>query len=205
MDDDVKRIRASLLRKLRVKPKDGEEAAERHILLAVRFHRAAGLNQTEHGETKGWVQFFDEHFPKRPGWRTDDAERLWLHWRLGLVKWEAPRKGVTMTHGQPEAHSYREPDGTLCIDLESMWDDFEAAVDSFARRLRVDDERRAHAVERWRKRQWTVRHLVVSEARDDLGVVSASTASSTTMSTTINIPPAPSVSTGGDDLLGPSR
>jgi hypothetical protein len=188
MDDEVKRLRASLLRKLRVRVKDGEEAAERHILLSVRFHRAAGLNQTEHGETRGWVQFFEEHFPKRSQWRPDDAERLWEHWRLGLVKWESPRSGVMMTHAQPEAHWHRLPDETLCVNLESMWDDFEASADSFVTLLRADDVRRAQAVERWRKRQWVVREIKIPIARV--------TAAASMSSSRVIMPPTRTVSGG---------
>jgi hypothetical protein len=189
MDDEVKRLKASLLRRLRIAPKNGDEAAERHILLAVRFHHAAILNQTVTGEGKGWVEFFKDHFPKRSSVRLpDDADRLWLNWRLGLVKGEGPLSGVTMTHGQPEAHWHREPDEALCIDLESMWDDFEASVESFAALLRRNDQRRERAVARWRNSEWAVRRLKVPAGRDDLQHVAVSTAMSSVLTTTPNRP-----------------
>lgn len=83
MDDDIKAIRMSLLRRLGtgapLGPDEGEFAFERHILLAIRVHSAAALNQTRSGETKGWIEYFEEHFPKPSGWNA-------------------------VTHGQPKAH-----------------------------------------------------------------------------------------------------
>lgn len=169
LDADLLAIRTSLLRGLRPrKPlgsSDGELAFERHILLAIRFHKAAGLNQTRKGEGVGWCEYFDEHFPKRPGWSVGDAKVLWDDWRVGLVKWETPKSRVTVTHGRPDAHWHREPDGTLCIDLESMWDDFTRSVDSFVGLLARDEQRRDEAVRRWNERRWIVRHLVVESPR----------------------------------------
>lgn len=182
-DPDLQGIRDSLLRGLRVElgPEDGDVAFERHILLAVRFHRAAGLNQTVTGEGLGWQQYFDEYFPKRPEWVPEDETRLWTDWRVGLVKWETPKRGVTVTHGQPEAHWYREPAGTLCVNLESMWDDFEESVESFVDLLERDDARRAEAVGRWHQRSWTVRRLEITpmrltHARLDVGAAHSATA-----------------------------
>ena len=86
---------------------------------------------------------------------------LFEDWRIGVVKHECPLSGVTVTHGLPQAHWYREPGGTLCVNLESMWDDFEQAVASFVRLLERDEPRRVEAINRWRKRAWTVRRLVV--------------------------------------------
>lgn len=165
--EELGELRESLLRNLRVQlgHHDGDLAFERHILLAVRFHRAAGLNQTVTGEQAGWVQFFEEHFPKRAEWLPADAKLLFRKWRIGLVKHEAPLSGVTVTHGQPVAHWFREPDGTLCIDLESMWDDFAQAVASFIRLLERDEHRREEALDRWRKRGWTVRKLSIDSGK----------------------------------------
>lgn len=165
LETSLEAIRESLLRGRPVDlgPEDGETAFERHILLAVRFHRAAGLNQTETGERAGWRQYFEEHFPKRPEWEQGDAIRLWENWRVGLVKLETPLSGVMITHGQPRAHWYRVG-GMLCINLESMWDDFEASVESFLTLLRRDEERRAEAVRRWRERSWTVRHFEFADS-----------------------------------------
>ena len=74
-------------------------------------------------------------------------------------------KRVALTHGQPGVHSYRESSDSLCINLESMWDDFEASVDSLMDLLDEDARRCAEALERWRARSWTVRPLVVPTTR----------------------------------------
>ena len=165
LETSIDEIRRSLLGGLRVElgPEDGEAAFERHILLAVRFHRAAGLNQTVEGEGKGWCQYFDEHFPKRSEWKPEDARCLWKDWRVGLVKHETPLKGVMITHGQPRAHWYRVAD-SICIHLDSMWDDFGSSVESFLALLRRDEERRTEAVRRWRERSWTVRQLEFADS-----------------------------------------
>lgn len=182
LEETLSKIRESLLRGLggKLRPDQGEAAFERHILLAVRVHKAAGLNQTVTGEGKGWCQYFEEHFPKRPERRPEDAKLLWDDWRVGLVKWEAPKGGVTVTHGQPEAHWYREPDGTLCLNLESMRDDFAASVENFLALLRRDEGRRTEALRRWRERDWVVRQLVIPETHPLRGFRSTSAASSAT-------------------------
>jgi hypothetical protein len=187
--DELKAIRQSLLRRLRVPvgPEDGEEAFERHILLAVRFHKAAGLNQTIGGEGRGWCQYFDEHFPKGALWNSGDAQILWEDWRVGLLKWETPKSRIAVTHGQPEAHWYREPRGTLCINLESMWDNFESSVASFLGLLQQDDARRAEAVTRWKARSWIVRQLEVGSSPYDKFTSGASVGSASAIA-----PPPPS-------------
>ena len=70
LEETLSKIRKSLLRGLgdQLRPDQGEAAFERHVLLAVRFHYAAGLNQTVTGEGNGWSQYFEEHFPKRLEW-----------------------------------------------------------------------------------------------------------------------------------------
>ncbi|MGD0274275.1 MAG: hypothetical protein ABSB96_11165 [Gaiellaceae bacterium] len=183
LEETLARIRKSLLRGIggKLGPDQGEAAFERHILLAVRFHNAAGLNQTVTGEGKGWCEYFEEHFPKRSEWRPEDAKLLWNNWRVGLLKWEAPKRGVTVTHGQPEAHWYREPDGTLCIDLESMWDEFAVSVTNFLNLLRRDEGRRTEALRRWSERSWCVRQLVIPATHPlrNLGVSTSSALSAT--------------------------
>lgn len=161
--ENLVRLKESLTAGLRTEepltPEQGDVAFEKHILLAVRFHRASALNAVEHGEGKGWNLYFTEHFPKRPEWRAGDADLLWERWRGGLVKLETPLSLVTVTHGQPHAHWARERDGSLCLNLESMWDDFDASVDSFIGLLGGDENRRARALDRWRKHSRTVRQL----------------------------------------------
>jgi len=183
LDTDLDGIRHSLLRGLRppgpLGPEDGELAFERHILLAIRFHRAAGLNQRARvgEEGKGWRQYFNEYFPKRRGWKQGDEQLLWTDWRCGLVKWETPKSKVAVTHGQPDWHWHREPSGTLCINLESMWLDFETSVERFLAALRDDDERRGEAVRRWRERSWTIRPLEVASHPSGLTIATSTTQS----------------------------
>lgn len=57
-------------------------------------------------------------------------------------------------------------DGGFCVDLESMWDDFESSVENCATMLRGDPDRMRVALVRWRTRRWTVRavQLVPSES-----------------------------------------
>ena len=110
---------------------------------------------------QGWKQYFAEHVPEPIDWDPMDADLLWTQWRIGLVKHETPLRGISVTHGQPQTHWYREPDGTLCINLESMWDAFEGSVESFISLLERDAARRDLAVSRWQGRSWTVRPLVV--------------------------------------------
>jgi hypothetical protein len=165
MDAELELIRDSLLRRLRVElgSDDGEAAFEQHLLLIIKIHKLAGLNQTVEGEGAGWRQCFQEHFPKEgKPWRAKDAQMLWEDWRVGMLKWETPKRRVTVTHGQPHLHWVREPDGTLCVDLESMWDDYEAMVASFLTLVERDPQRRAVAVWRWHERRWSVRRLSVS-------------------------------------------
>ena len=155
MTDELEQLRTSLLRGLRVDltPEQGDEAFERHQLLAIRLHRAARLNQTGKGEGAGWQQYFDEHFP-RGG---THAGLLWENWRVTLLKDEMPGEGVVITHCRPDAHWQPvEPGGRLCLNLESMWDEFEASVDHLVESLRSDAARRKVVLKRWRERRWRV-------------------------------------------------
>lgn len=64
MEPALQELPASFLRGLRVDlgPDDGDEAFDRHILLAVRIHRAACLNQTAADrDGHGWTRYI--HFP----------------------------------------------------------------------------------------------------------------------------------------------
>ena len=187
--DDIDGVRESLLRGLRhaLGPSEGDEAFERHILLAVRIHKAAGLNQTVIGEGKGWVQYFEEHFPQGRN-SPVDAQCLWEDWRVGLVKNESPRLRVSITHGQPWLHWYRETPASICVNLESMWDDFEASVESFVALLGQDDVRCAEAVTRWRARSWTIRQLT-SGPTAHLPVLSYSTSATFSASAAGPLPP----------------
>jgi len=63
-----------------------------------------------------------------------------------------PKDKVSLTHGNPGYHWARDGFGALCIDLESMWADFEHAVDKLIAALGNDDARRAIVLQRWRER-----------------------------------------------------
>ena len=128
-DSQLQELRAALLDGLRehLDPGEGERAFERHQLLAIRFHRVARLNQPweKKYEGRGWIRFFTEHFPRGDG----HAELLWTDWRVTLLKDDSTGPGVSVTHGQPDAHwQISHPSGRLIIDLESMWDDYEASI-----------------------------------------------------------------------------
>ncbi len=134
---------------------DGDEAFARHILLAIRIHYAAKLNQTVVGEGNGWTEFVTDYFPVGRN-SAADAKLLWTDWRVGLVKEATPRGGIALAHGQPELHWQRDMRGALVIDLESMYDDFEYAVDRFIAALQADPRHAAVVLQRWRDTTWSV-------------------------------------------------
>jgi hypothetical protein len=134
----------------------GYAAFERHMLLAIRFHRAARLNAPWETERQGWLLYFKEHFPRGD----EHALRLWDDWRGRLVKDEFPGTLVAVSHGQSRAHWILvEPGQRLFINLESMWDDFERSVESFMQLLASDEERRGKTLEKFRRRRWTVQQV----------------------------------------------
>jgi hypothetical protein len=151
-------LREALLRGRppRLEPGEGNEAFQQHKLLASAVHRAARLDQrASESETDAWVRYVAEQFP--PG-RNDaaDAKRLFAHWRTPLLKDDTPGAGLVITHGQPALHWQRDGDGRLCIDLESMWADFESSVDHLIEYLRTTPDRRIVALKRWRESAWSV-------------------------------------------------
>jgi hypothetical protein len=186
MTSELSELRRSLLRNLRrdLGPTDGDLAFDCHILLAVRIHRAAGLNQhSSDGEGDGWRRYFVDYFPEGRN-SPDDADYLWREWRTRMLKHESPR-GIT--HGQSHGHWCPLPGGGFCVNLESMWDDFEDSVGRFIQALEANAPRGELALKRWRERSWTVRSLPVYPSAHTLpsptlfpGAVSASVAASAT-------------------------
>lgn len=158
MDLELERLQDSLLWRVHVElsREDGDEAFERHILLAVRINRAALLWGTGNSDQRKWVQFLTTFFP---GDRyTDDvALLLWTDWRNGLVKDGSPRSGVAVAHRHREWHLV-SVDGPLVVNLESMCEDFDEAVHAAVASLEGKAERRTIVLIRWK--DWEVRTVV---------------------------------------------
>lgn len=170
--NELDELRASLLHRLRLSsPLGPDEAFDQHLLLAVRVHRAALLNQEGDKEGEGWTQFVTAYFP--PGRNgPDEARLLWKEWRTALVKNEPG--GVSLRHGRPDLHWKLDGHGDPIINLESMADDFEYAVDQFIQALAADEKRAVVVRDRWQKRAWTIRPLTW-EPQQPLGSVSGFT------------------------------
>jgi hypothetical protein len=157
---DLATLREALLRNLRrtLGPEDGDEAFDCHILLAVRVHRAVRLNaRASDGEGEAWRRYFGAYFPAGRN-SAADAQFLWEKWRTGLLKDESPR---AITHGQSGAHWLPLPGGGFCVNLESMWDDFEHSVSRFVQALQADaaDAHRRIVLRRFAERAWTVQQV----------------------------------------------
>jgi hypothetical protein len=158
-DEQLDELRVSLLRGGRpnLGPEEGDEAFDRHILLAARIHQAARLNQAaSDNETQAWVRYFDDHFTPTHAVK---AKLLWTDWRCRLLKDTTPGGNVVLAHGSARVHWTRDARGRLLIDLESMWDDFEQSVDNFIATLAADQRRRKVVLARFRDRVWTVEHF----------------------------------------------
>jgi hypothetical protein len=150
LDDELQRVRQQLLspRPAHLRSDQGGEAFQQHRILVTTIHQATMLDQ--HGsesQTRAWVRYFADYFPA-PRNNEADAGLLWKQWRVSLLKIGAPGPDVLVTHGQPHAHWHRADDGRLCIDLESMWDDFTWSVDRFLDFLRSDRDRAAVVIPR---------------------------------------------------------
>lgn len=66
-----------------------------------------------------------------------------------------PGRGIAITHAQPEAHWQITKFGR-CINLESMWDDFETSVDRLVDVLSHDESRRRRTLDYFGRTHWTV-------------------------------------------------
>jgi hypothetical protein len=114
-------------------------------------------------ETRAWIRYFHEHFPAgRKG--TGDARLLFKDWRTHLLKHDSPGPMVTITHGQSGAHWRRDSQDRLCIDLESMWNDYAQSIDSLIDHLKAHPDRAAVATERWTATTVTVQTLDLSHS-----------------------------------------
>jgi hypothetical protein len=149
-------LRASLLGRPRpeLRPDQGDEAYDQHLLLAAAVHRAACLFRNgKDGET--WRKYVTTFFPEGRN-APEDAQRLWEGWRTSLLKNGQPI--VPVTHGQPHLH-WRREGGRPVLNLEDAWDDYRHSVERFIEHLRSYPDERAKTLERWRDRSWTVRQL----------------------------------------------
>jgi hypothetical protein len=148
-EDDLGDIREQLLthRPPLLKTEQGAEAFQQHRLLATTIHQATLLDKRAvESQTGAWTRYFTGYFPP-PRNAATDADLLWREWRTSLLKHGAPGEGVLVTHGQPPAHWHRSA-GRLCIDLESMWDDFAESVERFLDFVRANPERAAIIIPR---------------------------------------------------------
>jgi hypothetical protein len=178
--DELDELQQALVRPLgsRLGPEEGDLAFERHMLLAARIHRAARMVQTHNGDGSGWIEYVTCYFPpERNG--DVDAKLLWVEWRTRLLKDATPGEGVVITHGHRDCHWKRETGGTgaLCVNLESMWDDFVYSVEKMVKRLRDEPDRRRIVIERWRSRSWTVRPFASQQSSVPISPASSVTAS----------------------------
>lgn len=144
-------------------------------------------------ETAAWVRFLSEHYPDGRNDK-DAAKLLFKDWRTSLLKDDTPGVDVVITHGQPQLHWQRDEKGSLGLNLEDAWDDFETAVDSFVDSLR-DSLRRDLVLGRWEKHRWEIRPFASSvRALAEATVMDAPASASYARSHTgINITPAESV------------
>ena len=169
-------------------PHEGDEAFQQHKLLAVEIQKVTLLDKRKgndpESETSTWARYFERCFP--PG-RNDpaDARILFDDWRTSLIKKGAPGERVVVTHGQGFVHWTRDARDRLCIDLESMWDDFEYSLGEFIEYLRDTPDRRAIVLDRAKKATWMVQQFtprnidaLVSATVMDARTVSASASSS---------------------------
>ncbi len=183
----MREMRASLVRRRppKLSPGEGDQAFEEHQILAMAIHRAVQLTKTgDESETRTWVRYVVDYFPAGRN-DPDDAKALWKDWRTSLVKKETPGATVSITHGQPHLHWMRnEEDGALVVNLEDLWDDFEASVEALAESLTRDAHRRRIVLKRWRERTWEVRSVRLANLD-----FSAATAASAASSISIVKPP----------------
>jgi len=103
-----------------------------------------------------------------------------------------PGSGVVITHGQRDAHwRLTEPEQRLCIDLESMWNDYAQSVSRFVVLLRTDAERRQQTLEAWRARRWTVQEVTFQRVPGSTpgNIITASLSATGTTATGMASPP----------------
>ncbi|HJX46712.1 MAG TPA: hypothetical protein VJ375_02615 [Gaiellaceae bacterium] len=120
----------------------------------------AALVQVPEAKRKGnnavlYKRFVVEHFPEHRGYGDEAyAEQLW-DFRCAFVK--DKRTGpFVLIHNSPGDHLQPSADGRSMLNLESLIDDFRAAVDDLAGILRASTVMRAVAASEVALRQVTV-------------------------------------------------
>jgi hypothetical protein len=178
-------LRDSLLRRRCPEVQSGEEAFDLHMLLAIALHRVSRLYKADdEGDRKGWIRYVTEFFPEGHNDRRD-AQDLWERWRCTLVKDEQPV--IPISHGQSHGHFRRDVYGRLYLNLEDLWADYEHSVEEFIEHLRVDEEARAVALERWRKREQRVETITFAEQLPSVAVTTASAVAPIIIDTTASV------------------
>jgi hypothetical protein len=195
MEEELRDLREQLLahRPESLPPGQGAEAFQQHKLLATTVHQASKLDEHAHeNETGAWLRYLTSYFPA-PRNSESDARVLWTDWRTSLLKRGAPGAYVLVTHGQPAAHWLRDGKGRLCIDLESMWEDFTASVSEFMAFLRTAPDRREVALDRAQRSHVVVEFVELTTysapASGWVGPPSSSTATTTGASAVAWSPP----------------
>jgi hypothetical protein len=173
-------------------PDQGAEAFQQHKLLATTVHQATLLDARAHeSQTGAWIRYFAKCFP-HPRNGKGDAGVLWTDWRTSLLKNGAPGPRVLVSHGQPALHWHRDGD-RLCVDLESMWNDFASSVERFLAFLRTDDERRPIVLDRAQRSAVEIVFVSTTSApaSGSPGPVTGATASASVATAFVQIPPKP--------------
>ena len=118
------KIRGQLVDRLQP---EGLLGLDGHILVALRFHRLVRLTKVrkKEGDGAAWEAFFAAHVPNLAA----HGRTLWADWRTKLIKDDTPGTLVAIGEGDPRSHG-NVYEGKVFVNLESVADDYIAAVDS---------------------------------------------------------------------------
>ena len=105
------------------------------------------------GDGATWERFFAAYVPRL----ASHGHRLWDCWRTSLLKDGTPGEGVVISQQTPDPHGRLLDDGNLFVNLESLIDDYIAAVDSLLHACESDDALRATVLRNWDATQFEVR------------------------------------------------
>lgn len=147
------KIRGQLVDRLQP---EGLLGLDGHILVALRFHRLVRLTKVrkKEGDGAAWEAFFAAHVPNLAA----HGRTLWADWRTKLIKDDTPGTLVAIGEGDPRSHG-NVYEGKVFVNLESVADDYIAAVDSVMAACGKDEDLARTLVTKWRATQWTVQWL----------------------------------------------